>query len=532
MRKTPTGLTPRNNKGKSPLHSDLPTSFREDEKEDKLRRRHKWRNFRFFTALDLKLSRIGWMRDLSHQQRYVAILLGAFLVTLGIQTISTWQIQTRNQQVLHHHQYYSSSKITTYLHDEQRFLSRKGLVDLSVVGFTAKPSMVGWFFPSVESTPPLGLQRFDPYLERPGKRHLVIVSKGETEAELELLNSKEYGWGRAEPFDSETCKTNQEWQRTVHPTCNTIHETSLTDLHNTKKHNEKVRLINNGYWRDVWGIRDFDGEKHVLKTIRYEHDYNGRNYDRHRRDAAAMDRLTESPNIVDIFAFCGNSGVNEFSTGGTIEDAIFPGKDEPKLTPKEKLIIAHQVATNIADVHNIDGEGQASIAHTDITPGQFIWINGAYKLNDFNRCRFIRWNVKEDKPCGFSVGNNPGNFRAPEEYAYDLESEKVDIYSMGNIFYLMLTKKWPFQGVKDKEIYKKVQAGERPKFPKRILESKEPTDIVILKAIVMCWVQNPEKRATAREVSDFLNKELERIFPEDAEDSAEGKDVEANGDAW
>jgi hypothetical protein len=97
---------------------------------------------------------------------------------------------------------------------------------------------------------------------------------------------------------------------------------------------------------------------------------------------------------------------------------------------------------------------------------------------------------------------------------------------MGNIFFVMLTKKWPFDDIKDREVAKKVKAGERPKFPTKILESKEPTDIVILKAIEMCWVQNPEERATARAVSDFLTKELDRIFPEDAEDSAEGIDVE------
>lgn len=72
------------------------------------------------------------------------------------------------------------------------------------------------------------------------------------------------------------------------------------------------------------------------------------------------------------------------------------------------LETALQVSTALTDVHNTDKDGQASIAHTDITPSQFIMIDGKYKLNDFNRCRFIRWNRTDDKPCSYLVGRNPG----------------------------------------------------------------------------------------------------------------------------
>ena len=104
----------------------------------------------------------------------------------------------------------------------------------------------------------------------------------------------------------------------------------------------------------------------------------------------------------------------------------------------------------IAAVHNFDKEGVASIAHTDITPGQFVLVDGVYKLNDFNRARFIRWSREEDRPCGYYVGKNPGKVcsmrshkarfrsatlttlrchnyqnRSPEEYKYEEQTEKV-----------------------------------------------------------------------------------------------------------
>jgi hypothetical protein len=104
------------------------------------------------------------------------------------------------------------------------------------------------------------------------------------------------------------------------------------------------------------------------------------------------------------------------------------------------------VAASIADMHNIDKEGQASMAHTDITPAQFVWYDGMYRLNDFNRARFLGWSRERNEPCGYHVGSNPGKVcralentdfnsqtsanlylknRSPEEYAYELQSEKV-----------------------------------------------------------------------------------------------------------
>ena len=44
----------------------------------------------------------------------------------------------------------------------------------------------------------------------------------------------------------------------------------------------------------------------------------------------------------------------------------------------------------------------------DITPTQFIMIDGRYKVNDFNRCRFMRVNTTDNSECGFKVGMNPG----------------------------------------------------------------------------------------------------------------------------
>ena len=82
----------------------------------------------------------------------------------------------------------------------------------------------------------------------------------------------------------------------------------------------------------------------------------------------------------------------------------------------------------MASVHNFDVEGRASVAHTDIAPGQFVKVKDIYKLNDFNRARFIRWSRSKNKACTFTVANNAGTNRSPEEYKYIEEDEMVSLF--------------------------------------------------------------------------------------------------------
>mmetsp|Transcript_19160 Transcript_19160/g.43623 ORF Transcript_19160/g.43623 Transcript_19160/m.43623 type:complete len:192 (-) Transcript_19160:92-667(-) len=173
--------------------------------------------------------------------------------------------------------------------------------------------------------------------------------------------------------------------------------------------------------------------------------------------------------------------------------------------------IALQVAEGIRQMHQIDDPEFPTIAHTDITSGQFIMIDGVFKLNDFNRCRFMRWNTTSDSVCGYKVGRNPGGFRAPEEYRYDVQDEKVDIYSMGNIFYALLTKQWPFEDHKSKDIEKMVISGKRPKVPRDIEESENPIDIAMLKAMRLCWIDPPSKRTSAAYIVNFLTEVTENL---------------------
>ena len=197
----------------------------------------------------------------------------------------------------------------------------------------------------------------------------------------------------------------------------------------------------------------------------------------------------------------------------------------------------------MADTHNVDKEGKATIAHTDIGPDQFIMIDGRYKLNDFNRARFLLEYRHNHTICPYYVGKNPGKNRSPEEYAYGPQTEmvrrnvgylawfstgcvrgvltivisfplpQVDMYSYGNIVYTLLMEQYPFEEESRKAVPKLVMEGIRPSMYADLWNSTDPIISTLREAMIMCHEGDPAKRASARKVSNFLKKKLEEVDP-------------------
>jgi hypothetical protein len=106
-----------------------------------------------------------------------------------------------------------------------------------------------------------------------------------------------------------------------------------------------------------------------------------------RMDAMVAERLTSSPRIYDIYAFCGLSILSEFFPHGDIEGEVVIGsgyppsekkkkkrkkrkREEPdelrpynNLSSEQKLVISLQMAEAIADLH---GDKDGVIVHQDM----------------------------------------------------------------------------------------------------------------------------------------------------------------------
>lgn len=101
-----------------------------------------------------------------------------------------------------------------------------------------------------------------------------------------------------------------------------------------------------------------------------------------------------------------------------------------------------------------------------------------------------------------------------------LHFSKVDSYLLGNVMYYALTNQWLFEEHDTtQQSVNAILDGKRSEFPPAIIDISNPAIQTMRKAIEQLWIQDPDERHTAREVSDFLMEELRR-------DIGAGEDIE------
>lgn len=177
-----------------------------------------------------------------------------------------------------------------------------------------------------------------------------------------------------------------------------------------------------------------------------------------------------------------------------------------------------------------DGIGRitsnATLVHYDLNPRNIAVVKrGKPKLNDFNVAEFMTWDTKNNRTCGFTGRFREPWWRAPEEMHFHMSNytnpepltEKIDIYSLGNILWDILTTHSP-RGKMTKDLeYKyrpKVARGELPEWPEDFNQTKLTTDpalSAIHKAMLQCMRANPQDRPTAGEIAAELADAIENL---------------------
>ncbi|KAL3921758.1 MAG: hypothetical protein SGILL_002578, partial [Bacillariaceae sp.] len=349
------------------------------------------------------------------------------------------------------------------------------------------------------------------------------------------------------PYSEGECVPMQDWQTTFHPSCNAMHELALETLGasagsgvpadgSTPSPADKSDNFANlfggvdaelfgtkGFWRYAWKLTldhyndspEPEKDTFVLKNLKYEHNFEDAHFEHDRVDAVAMERLTSSPHVINIFGFCGHSVVTEYADGSRVGELA----DKARKKPLERLRIARDIATGLADVHGIDGDGNATFVHLDVNPANVVSIGGTLKLNDFNIGIIRRWNTTSNEPCGFPAQYPNPQWRSPEEARNEQHlTEKVDIFSMGHIFFRLICGHEPWNKLEPggrpskEDVNVKVQKGELPFIPDFVRNSENPEIIAIRDVMLECYKQSPKDRPSAREIAKSLDNTLTSLL--------------------
>ncbi|KAL3777797.1 hypothetical protein HJC23_003570 [Cyclotella cryptica] len=330
---------------------------------------------------------------------------------------------------------------------------------------------------------------------------------------------------RRPPYNDGECAPMKEWQTASYPTCNLIHE--LDTLQQSKPDiGGGMQLFGTkGHWRNAMSISyackglNYGSVKDcketvVVKTLKYHHNFEDAFYELNRIDALAMERLTSSPHVIDIFGFCAHSVITEFADGQRVGTLA----DKSKRKPLARLKIARDIARGLADVHEIDGYTQATLVHHDINLENVVSINGTLKLNDFNLAVILKRNVTSGVACGFSADYPNPYWRSPEEANHHQNlTEKIDVFSLGHIFFRLICLHEPWNklepgGKPSKEmVTEKVKRGILPYIPADVMETSDPEVAVIRDAMLACYTTDPVERPKARTIADYLDRSLKKL---------------------
>src|SRR5688572_15840870 len=199
-------------------------------------------------------------------------------------------------------------------------------------------------------------------------------------------------------------------------------------------------LLGEGGQKRVFLARDSQLDRDVVIGVLNRRQIESDSLSRLRREAKAMARLDEHPNVVSVYDIGEEEGnpfiVTQYVRGGSVADVLSACKPAPLQLP-EAIRIAAQTcrALNHAHAHGI--------LHRDVKPRN-VWLmrDGAVKLGDFGLALSLDRTelTDEDLRAGTAA------YIAPEQALGSAVSPQSDLYSLGVMLYEMVAGRRPFSG--------------------------------------------------------------------------------------
>lgn len=202
---------------------------------------------------------------------------------------------------------------------------------------------------------------------------------------------------------------------------------------------EIIELIGAGGMGAVYKARQSGLDRLVaLKILPEEFGHDVKFALRFTREARTLAKLTH-PNIVSVFEF-GHVGdtyyfLMEFVDGSTLRDVVKAGQ----LAPEHALAIVPHLCDALQYAHD------KGIIHRDIKPENIlIALDGSVKIADFGLSRILGNDSGQEMLTGTHQVMGTPRYMAPEQMeGSHCVDHRADIYSLGVVFYEMLTGELP-----------------------------------------------------------------------------------------
>ncbi len=245
---------------------------------------------------------------------------------------------------------------------------------------------------------------------------------------------------------------------------------------------EIIKSIGEGGMANVYLAKDIILDRKVaIKVLRGDLANDEKFIRRFQREALSASSLSH-PNIVEMYDVGEDHGnhyiVMEYVEGKTLKQLL---KKRGHLTVGEAVDIMLQLSDGIAHAH------ESYIIHRDLKPQNImIQENGQIKITDFGIA--MAMNSTQLTQTNSVMGSV--HYLPPEQASGKGSTIKCDIYSMGILFYELLTGILPFKGDNAVEIALKHMKEPIPSIRKQNPAIPQSIENIILKATA----KNPKNR--------------------------------------
>jgi len=260
-----------------------------------------------------------------------------------------------------------------------------------------------------------------------------------------------------------------------------------------------LRSIGKGAMGNVYqGLDPAIDRPVALKTIRVDQYADPQETDelkeRLLREAKAAGKISH-PNIVTIYDVGEENGIQyiamEYLEGQTLENLLRRGLDWDYRTISKMMIQACEA---------LDYAHENGIVHRDIKPANIMIVDGGkVKVMDFGIARLDK--SASMTQTGTALGTP--NYISPEQLKGQMIDRRSDIFSLGVVFYEILTREKPFKGDTISALIYSILHSDPPRPSEINMDIPRIFDKIVAKALV----KDPDLRfQRAKDIADILRK--------------------------